>query len=123
MHNILITGGHGFIGTEIVNQLYNMGERNITILDSMSEQIHGIDWRNSYLYKQVEGKCKFIKGSVCDLDTVKDAINDIEVIIHLAAETGTGQSMYQINQYNETNVMGTSNIFQAYQALLKKLVS
>lgn len=113
MHNILITGGHGFIGAEIVNQLYNMGERNITVLDSMSEQIHGKDWQNSYLYKTVEGKCRFIKGSVCDLGTVQDAIKDIEVIIHLAAETGTGQSMYQINQYNETNVMGTSNIFQA----------
>lgn len=120
MHSILITGGHGFIGSEIVNQLYDMGERNITVLDSMSEQIHGKDWRNSYLYKRVEGKCKFIKGSVCDIDTVKYAIDNIDIIIHLAAETGTGQSMYQINQYNETNVMGTSNIFQAISLLGKE---
>ena len=110
---ILITGGSGFIGAEIVNMLYSMGKCEIIVLDAMSEQIHGKNWRQSYLYKKIEGKCKFIKGSVCDLDTVKNVIPDCEIVIHLAAETGTGQSMYQINQYNLTNVMGTSNLFQA----------
>lgn len=113
MKKILVTGGSGFIGAEIVNQLYNMGRWDVTVLDCMSEQIHGKEWRQSYLYKSIEGKCSFIKGSVCELDTVMDAINDCEYILHLAAETGTGQSMYQINQYNETNVMGTSNLLQA----------
>lgn len=113
MKKILVTGGSGFIGAEIVNQLYSIGDFDITVLDSMTEQIHGKDWENSYLYKTIQGKCRFIKGSVCDLPTVQDAIGDCEVILHLAAETGTGQSMYQINQYNETNVMGTSNLLQA----------
>jgi dTDP-L-rhamnose 4-epimerase len=113
MKNVLITGGSGFIGAEIVNQLNNVGGFNITVLDSMTEQIHGSDWQKSYLYKTIEDKCKFIKGSVCDLSLVQESIKDCEVVIHLAAETGTGQSMYQINQYNETNVMGTSNLLQA----------
>lgn len=113
MKNILITGGSGFIGTEIVNQLYATGKWNITVLDSMTEQIHGEDWGNSYLYKKIEGKCEFIKGSVCDLGIVQEAISECEYIIHLAAETGTGQSMYRINQYNEINIMGTSNLIQA----------
>ncbi len=113
MKNILITGGSGFIGAEIVNQLHDKGGWNVTVLDSMTEQIHGADWQNSYLYKIIDGKCKFIKGAVCDLSAVQDAIKDCEVVIHLAAETGTGQSMYQINQYNETNIMGTSNLLQA----------
>lgn len=111
--NVLITGGSGFIGSEIVNQLYSIGVRNITVLDSMTEQIHGVKWTNSFLFKKIESKCKFIKGDVCDLSIVREAIVDIDVIIHLAAETGTGQSMYQINRYNETNVMGTSNLLQA----------
>ena len=127
MKNILITGGSGFIGAEIVNQLNNRGGYNVTVLDSMTEQIHGKNWQNSYLYKTIEGKCRFIKGSVCVLDTVMEAIEDCEYIIHLAAETGTGQSMYQINQYNETNIMGTSNLLQAISSLgdrcrIKKII-
>ena len=110
---ILITGGAGFIGSEIVNQLYEKGKWDISVVDSMTEQIHGNDWEESYLYKTIEGKCRFIKGSVCDLDTVQEALESCEYIIHLAAETGTGQSMYRINQYNETNIMGTSNLLQA----------
>ena len=113
MKKVLITGGSGFIGAEIVNQLHCAVGYNVAVLDSMTEQIHGLDWENSYLYKTIEGKCKFIKGSVCDLSAVQDAIKECEVVIHLAAETGTGQSMYQINQYNETNIMGTSNLLQA----------
>ena len=79
----------------------------------MEKQIHGDEWENSYLYKSIIDKCKFIKGSVCDLNVVRKSLADNEYIIHLAAETGTGQSMYQINQYNEINVMGTSNLLQA----------
>ncbi len=120
MRNFLITGGSGFIGAEIVNQLHKLGGCNITVLDSMTEQIHGKEWENSYLYHTIKGKYKFIKGSVCDLETVCEAIRDCEVILHLAAETGTGQSMYQINQYNETNVMGTSNLLQAISILGKE---
>lgn len=120
MKKILVTGGSGFIGAEIVNQLYRDGSWDITVLDAMTEQIHGKDWRNSYLYKTIEGKCRFIKGSVCDLNTMMDAVSDCEYVLHLAAETGTGQSMYQINQYNDTNVMGTSNLLQAISTMGKK---
>ena len=120
MKKILVTGGAGFIGAEIVNQLHSMGGWDITVLDAMTEQIHGKDWLQSYLYKTIEGKCRFIKGSVCDLPIVQDAIGDCEVILHLAAETGTGQSMYQINKYNETNVMGTSNLLQAMSLASKE---
>ena len=113
MKKILITGGAGFIGSVIVNKLYELAGYDITVLDSMTEQIHGKNWKDSYLYKTIEGKCKFIKGSVTDLSAMQEALDDNEYVLHLAAETGTGQSMYQINQYNETNVMGTSNLLQA----------
>ena len=112
MKNILITGGAGFIGSEIVNQLYRKGGWEILVLDNLTEQIHGRDPENSYLYQKIKDKCKFVQGSVTDINIVLPLVEKADYIIHLAAETGTGQSMYQINLYNETNVMGTSNILQ-----------
>lgn len=119
MKNVLITGGAGFIGSEIVSQLYKTGDWNITVLDILSEQIHGKNAESSYLYQKIKGKCRFVKGSVTDLDIMLQLVKDVEYIIHFAAETGTGQSMYKINLYNETNVMGTSNILQAISLLGK----
>ena len=112
MKKVLITGGAGFIGSELVNQLYDLGEYEITVLDCMTEQIHGSNWHNSYLYNKIKDKCNFIYGDVRDYDVVEKAVNGKEYIIHLAAETGTGQSMYRINQYNNVNIMGTSNLLQ-----------
>lgn len=119
MKKVLITGGAGFIGTEIIKQLTESGEWQITVFDAMTKQIHGDEWKQSYLYKMIADKCNFIYGDVRDYEAVRNAISDNEYIIHLAAETGTGQSMYQINQYNEVNVMGTSNILQAISSMGK----
>ena len=121
---ILITGGAGFIGSEIVNTL-SMPAESIVVLDALTEQIHGKKSEESYLYKKIADKCQFIKGDIRDYETVKESIKDCDCIIHLAAETGTGQSMYQINQYNEVNIMGTSNIFQAISSTnvkIKKII-
>lgn len=104
MKKVLVTGRSGFIGSEIVKKLYDLHDWEITVLDIMSAQIHGLDWEKSYLYNEIKGKGKFIKGDICDLQTVMNALADNEYVLHLAAETGTGQSMYQINQYNEVNI-------------------
>ena len=95
MRNVLITGGAGFVGSEIVKQLSCLGDWNITVLDSMTEQIHGKDWKSSYLLKQIDDKCNFVRGSVTDIDILFPLVKDTDYIIHLAAETGTGQSMYR----------------------------
>lgn len=113
MERVLITGGAGFIGSEIVDQLSKTGKYEVTVIDCMTKQIHGAYWKQSYLYKNIEGKCNFIKADVRDFNAIKDVVAASDYILHLAAETGTGQSMYQINQYNEVNIMGTSNILQA----------
>ena len=119
MKNVLITGGAGFIGSEIVTKLYENKEWNIIVLDLLSEQIHGKNAEESYLYNRIKDKCNFIKCDVRDYESVRKSVENVEYIIHLAAETGTGQSMYQINRYNEVNIMGTSNLFQAISNLGK----
>lgn len=122
---ILITGGAGFIGSNIVNILNRSSKNDITVLDSLTEQIHGENPENSYLYQSIKGKCNFIKGDIRDYNTISELVADNEYIIHLAAETGTGQSMYKINQYNDVNIMGTSNLFQAIlsrKASIKKVI-
>lgn len=110
---ILVTGGAGFIGSEIVRLLDTHPEYKVRVLDTLTEQIHGKDPESSYLYQTVKDRCEFIRGDVRDFDTVVEALDGVDYVIHLAAETGTGQSMYMINQYNSVNVMGLSNIFQA----------
>ena len=107
--NVLISGGAGFIGSNIAIKLIDIGF-NVTILDSLSPQIHTDDpYNNSFTFKRVlSSDARFIKGSVTKRDDWRKALIGQDIVIHLAAETGTGQSMYQIEKYNEVNVMGTA---------------
>ena len=107
MKKILITGGAGFIGSNMALALLTKGY-SVTVLDNLSKQIHGTDYIFSPLYKSIEGKVKFIKGCVTSKENLIDAIADNDAIIHLAAETGTGQSMYEIDRYAKVNIGGTS---------------
>ncbi|ASK30363.1 epimerase [Chryseobacterium sp. T16E-39] len=108
MKNVLITGGAGFIGSNIALKLIDKGW-NITVLDNLSPQIHGDDPKTtSPLYKSISNKVNFIQGSVTSKEDWVNAIKDQDAIIHLAAETGTGQSMYEIQKYIEVNIGGTA---------------
>ena len=108
MKNILITGGAGFIGSNIALKLISKGY-NVTILDTLSTQIHGENpEETSPLYKSIKDKVTFIWGSVTSREDWIKALEGQEAIIHLAAETGTGQSMYEIEKYVETNIKGTA---------------
>ncbi|GHV00787.1 nucleoside-diphosphate-sugar epimerase [Spirochaetia bacterium] len=108
MKKILITGGAGFIGTNLALKLLSKGY-DVTVLDNLSPQIHG---RNpgvtSPLYIGIKDKVKFVSGSVTERQVWEDAIECIDVIVHLAAETGTGQSMYEIKKYTDVNIGGTA---------------
>ena len=104
MNKILITGGAGFIGLNLTNALLKRGFK-VTILDSVNEQIHG---NNDFSYLSNVPNLKFIKGDITDKSIWRDLLFLNDTIIHLAAETGTGQSMYKIENYIKTNVYGTS---------------
>lgn len=106
--NVLITGGAGFIGSNIALKLNKKGYA-VTVLDSLSEQIHGTNPdKTSPLYQSIKDKVKFIKGDVNNRADWEQALNGVDYVIHLAAETGTGQSMYEIKKYVDTNIGGTA---------------
>jgi len=122
---ILITGGAGFIGSNLSLKLINRGYI-VTVLDTLSPQIHGDDPdATSPLYSIIKDKVNFIKGSVTDRDTLIAAIKGQDIIVHFAAETGTGQSMYQIERYTNVNIYGTAlllDILTNVQNNVKKII-
>ena len=125
MEKILITGGAGFIGSNLALALLKRGHQ-VTVLDNLSEQIHGKNpEETSPLYLSIKDKVRFIKGTVACRETLQKAIADNTIIVHLAAETGTGQSMYEIQHYTDVNIGATAlllDILTNEKHLVKKIV-
>ncbi len=108
MKNILITGGAGFIGSNLALKLISKGY-TVTVLDNLSPQIHGDNPKEtSPLFLSIKDKVKFIEGTVTNIEDWKKALEGQDVIVHYAAETGTGQSMYEVQKYIDVNITGTS---------------
>lgn len=109
--NILITGGAGFIGSRLSLYLVSRGY-NVSVMDNLSKQVHGEEpVRDSPLYASIKDKVNFINGDVTNIDDWKVALQNQEVVVHFAAETGTGQSMYDINKYTDVNIGGTAKLW------------
>lgn len=104
--NVLITGGAGFIGSNLALKLIELGY-SVTVLDNLSAQIHG-NASSSDLYQSIKGKVNFIFGDVCNALDWKKALENQSIVVHLAAETGTGQSMYEVQKYVNVNINGTA---------------
>lgn len=108
MKNILITGGAGFIGSNLALKLISKGHK-VTVIDNLSPQIHGDNpEQSSPLYKSIKDKVTFIKGTVTSKEDWSTALAGQDIVVHYAAETGTGQSMYEIQKYVDVNVNGTA---------------
>lgn len=106
--SVLITGGAGFIGSNLALKLIAKGYA-VTVLDNLSPQIHGENPdQTSPLYISIKDKVKFINGTVTSAEDWNKALVGVNAIVHLAAETGTGQSMYEIEKYTSVNIGGTS---------------
>jgi dTDP-L-rhamnose 4-epimerase len=104
--NILITGGAGFVGSHLADSLLAAGH-NVRLFDNLTDQVHhhGIP---EYLPEDAE----FIHGDVQDSGAVRRALAGIDVVFHMAAAVGVGQSMYEIEHYMGTNTQGTAVLLQ-----------
>src|SRR6056297_3111381 len=106
---VLITGGAGFIGSHLADELINQGYL-VRALDNLSEQVHGKNAkRPEYLHPEVDLHI----GDVRDRAAVEKALNGVDAVFHLAAMVGVGQSMYQIKDYTEVNNVGTAVLMEA----------
>ena len=102
--NILITGGAGFIGTKLIEKL--SPKHKILVIDNFINQVHGTS------PKIITG-VEYIIGNICNKEVLNKCVNfNPEIIFHLAAETGTAQSMYEISRYINTNVSGTAVLLE-----------
>jgi dTDP-L-rhamnose 4-epimerase len=102
---ILITGGAGFIGSHLCDELLEHGH-DVRVLDSLIAQVHEGAGRPAYLHDDVE----LIVGDVRDGAAVERALRGIDAVYHLAARVGVGQSMYEIAEYTSTNNLGTATL-------------
>lgn len=107
---ILITGGAGFIGSHLTPALLAAGH-SVRIMDTLSPQIHGELPEGADWLLTTKG-VTFLRGTVTSRGDLTRAIEGVDAIIHLASETGTGQSMYEISRYAHENVQGTAELCQ-----------
>jgi dTDP-L-rhamnose 4-epimerase len=106
MANILVTGGCGFIGRHVTEELLD-GGYNVRVLDALIDQVHG-DTEAA-----MPEAAEIIRGDVRDKTVVEKALQGIDGVIHLAAEVGVGQSMYEIARYVGGNDLGTAVLLEA----------
>ncbi|EKV28180.1 UDP-glucose 4-epimerase [Caenispirillum salinarum AK4] len=105
---ILITGGAGFIGSHLADALLARGH-HVRVFDNLSPQVHGKDAGvPDYLSPDVE----FMRGDVRDANALRQALEGVDAVYHLAAMVGVGQSMYQIDDYTAVNDLGTATLLQ-----------
>ena len=105
---ILITGGAGFIGSHLADELLVRGYK-IRVLDNLCEQVHGPDAvRPLYLNEDIE----LMIGDVRDREAVTSALKGVDAVFHFAAMVGVGQSMYEIGKYTGVNNMGTATLLE-----------
>ena len=111
---VLITGGLGFVGTNLISYLTKKGGYQIAVLDdeSLGKLSH------------VDESIEFIRGSICDRAIVDKALAGVDAVVHLAAHTRVVESMENPTYNFEINVNGTFNVLSAMrEAGIKRLVN
>jgi dTDP-L-rhamnose 4-epimerase len=106
---VLITGGAGFIGSHLADELIASGYR-VRALDALLPQVHGESrTRPAYLHPEVE----LMVGDVRDREAVREALEGVDAVYHFAAAVGVGQSMYEVAHYTSVNNLGTAVLMEA----------
>ena len=106
---ILITGGAGFIGSHVADELLEHGYK-VRALDVLLPQVHGAERKTpSYLNPEIE----LLVGDVRDPNVVRKALAKVDAVFHFAARVGVGQSMYEIEKYTSANNAGTAVLIEA----------
>lgn len=106
---ILVTGGAGFIGTHLTPRLVAAGH-SVVVLDDLTPQVHG------RLATPATAGVEFVRGDVRDSPAVAEVMRGADAVCHLAAETGVGQSQYEIARYVSVNAHGTAVVLEAAAA-------
>ncbi len=118
---ILVTGGAGFIGSHLADELIRQGHK-VKVYDNLQGQVHGKGRKPpDYLNKDAE----FINADILDRETFYKAVKDVDILFHQAALVGVGQSMYEIERYTKTNAFGTAvmmDVIANQKHNLKKMI-
>lgn len=105
---VLVTGGAGFVGTHLVDALLARGDE-VRVFDNLDAQVHGPARR---VPPWLSPGAELVVGDMRDADAVARALEGVEIVFHLAAAVGVGQSMYQIADYTAVNTLGTAHLLQ-----------
>ncbi|WP_320415135.1 NAD-dependent epimerase/dehydratase family protein [Lysobacter changpingensis] len=116
---VLITGGAGFVGSHLADELLAQGYQ-VRVLDALAAQVHG---ESAQWPQYLSGEVERMQGDVRDAHAVREALDGVDRVFHLAAAVGVGQSMYEIEHYTDVNNRGTAVLLEALsRAPVKRLV-
>src|SRR5690242_1993667 len=108
--SVLITGGAGFIGTNLAKSLLDEGKQ-VTLLDNLSR--HGVMKNLAFLREKYKANLKFVQSDVRDRAAVREAVRKAGVVFHLAAQVAVTTSLNDPTADFNINAGGTLNVLEA----------